>query len=76
MKRSVLLLVVLMLSIPVIGCGGDAGSGGTTKGVPRAEDPNLPAEVREYEAQNAKRLADLAEKKARARAGKSASKKP
>ena len=64
--------VALVLSIQVTGCG--SGSGSSPTAVSRADDPNLPAEVREYEAKNAKRLADRAAKSSGAKSGKSASK--
>jgi hypothetical protein len=72
MKRFALLFLALVLSIQVAGCGSGSASSPTV--VSRAEDPNLPAEVREYEAKNAQRLAARAEKSSRARSGKSASK--
>jgi hypothetical protein len=72
MKRFFILFSALVLAIPVTGCG--EGSGGTTTPVPRAEDTHLPKEVREWEAKNAKRLADQAEKAALKKAGKSRSK--
>jgi hypothetical protein len=65
MKRFALLLGALALSIQAAGCGGSSGSATT---VPRSEDPNLPAEVREFEAKDAQRVADRAAKKA-AKAG-------
>lgn len=55
MNRSVLGIGALLLSMTVCGCG---GGGGTP--VSRAEDPRLPSEVREYEARNARRLAERA----------------
>ncbi len=72
MKRFVLPLAAVLLSIQLTGCGGESSSNATP--VPRADDPRLPAEVREYEAKNAKRLADRAEKSSRAKSGKSAAK--
>jgi hypothetical protein len=74
MKRFALLFVALVLSIQVAGCGSGSGSSSSPTVVSRADDPNLPAEVREYEAKNAKRLADRAEKSSRAKSGNSASK--
>ncbi|MGP0068526.1 MAG: hypothetical protein ACLQGP_33620 [Isosphaeraceae bacterium] len=74
MKRIALLFGVLVLSIQVTGCG-DGGSSSSTS-VSRTEDPQLPAEVREYEAKNAKRLADRAEKSKAGKSRKPASKQP
>jgi hypothetical protein len=75
MKRLVLLFGVLVLSIQPTGCGGDSGSTGMPKAqYSRAEDPNLPVEVREFEAKNAKRLADRAEKTSGGKAAQSAPK--
>jgi hypothetical protein len=68
MKRFALLFGALMLTIPGSGCGDTSSS---TTPVSRAEDPQLPAEVREYEAKNAKRLADQAEKASLKKAAKS-----
>jgi hypothetical protein len=74
MKRFALFLVALSLSIPVAGCGGDSGGGSGSKVVSRVDDPNLPSEVREYEAKSAQRLAERAEKASHAKSAKSASK--
>ena len=56
MKRFALLFVALVLSIQATGC--DSGSGGspTAESVRRASDPHVPAEVKEYEAKNAKKI--------------------
>ncbi|MGP0068524.1 MAG: hypothetical protein ACLQGP_33610 [Isosphaeraceae bacterium] len=73
MKRFALLFGVFVLSIQVTGCGGGI-SGTSAAAIPRTEDPHLPAEVREWEAKNAKRLADRAEKAALKKAARSAAK--
>jgi len=74
MKRSVLFVGALMLSIPFAGCDSSGSSSGTPgKAVPRSEDPHLPKEVREYEAKKEKEFADRAAKAA-AKAAKTAHK--
>ncbi len=73
MKRFTLLFVAAVLSIDLTGCG--SGSASPATSVSCADDPTLPAEVREYEAKNAKRLADQAEKAAKIKAAKSRSRR-
>jgi hypothetical protein len=73
MKRFTLLFVAAVLLINLTGCGSGSASPATT--VSRAEDPTLPSEVREYEAKNAKRLADQAEKAAKTKAARSRSRR-
>jgi hypothetical protein len=71
MKRFTLLFVALVFSIPSTGCDSGIVSTSTGPGIARAEDTRLPKEVREYEARNAKRLAERAAKRVPAKAGRS-----
>jgi ABC-type glycerol-3-phosphate transport system substrate-binding protein len=73
MKRFALLLLAGVISTAAAGCGGDSASGGGgDDGIKykRAEDSALPKEVREFEAQNAQRIADQNAKAAARKAGK------
>jgi hypothetical protein len=73
MKRSVLFVGALVLSMPLAGCDSSGSSGTPGKAVLRSEDSHLPKEVREYEAKKEQQFADRAAKAA-AKASKAASK--
>jgi hypothetical protein len=70
MRRFAIFFGALVLTSQITGCGG--GSGASTTTASRADDPRLPAEVREYEARNAKRLAERAATKAPGKPARSA----
>ena len=72
MKRLPLLFGMVMVLVQLTGCGG----GGSSPPVPRSEDPNLPAEVREYEAKQEKRWAERAANSPLAKAKNRSTKKP
>lgn len=71
MKRLSRLLGVALCSASLAGCGG----GGSARTVPLSEDPNVPAEVREAEAQQEKRWADRADRAKKKLSGKASKKK-
>jgi hypothetical protein len=73
MKRFAVLLLAGVIPALAAGCGGDSASGGGAEGevkYKRSEDNALPKEVREFEAQNAQRIADQNAKAAARKAGK------
>jgi hypothetical protein len=64
MKRLVVGIGTLILVIQIAGCDSGSSSPGPATGpaVKNSENPNLPAEVREFEAQQEARIAKAMEK--------------
>jgi hypothetical protein len=75
MKRFALLFGALLLATQVTGCDSGGGSSPTKPSdttAPAVAHPGAKGEVAEYEAQEAKRLADLAAKRSAGKAAKPA----